>query len=101
MKRKGLAETAIVLAAVLILLATVLIVSRDPAVRIAAVHEFPETSAAELAEDLPAGVFVTKSGKRYHTDSTCSGMKNPAGLTLKEAESLGYEPCSKCAAPQR
>ncbi|MFQ9922577.1 MAG: hypothetical protein ACLRVU_03625 [Beduini sp.] len=41
-------------------------------------------------------VYLPKSGKKYHSNPNCSNMKNPRAVSLKEAQSLGYEPCSKC-----
>lgn len=41
-------------------------------------------------------VWVSKSGKKYHLSSQCSGMKNPRKMTLDEALSHHYTPCSKC-----
>lgn len=41
-------------------------------------------------------VWIPNTGSKYHKTSTCSGMKNPSKVTVKEAKSYGYEPCSKC-----
>lgn len=41
-------------------------------------------------------VWVSKSGKKYHLSPDCSGMKNPRKMTLDEALSHHYSPCSKC-----
>ncbi len=41
-------------------------------------------------------VWIPKTGEKYHKTSTCSGMKDPRKVTVKEAISAGYEPCSKC-----
>lgn len=41
-------------------------------------------------------VWIPKSGKCYHKNSHCSGMKNPTKVTLQEAIDQGYRPCSKC-----
>lgn len=41
-------------------------------------------------------VWIPKTGSKYHKSSTCSGMKGPRKVTVKEAISAGYEPCSKC-----
>lgn len=43
-------------------------------------------------------VYVSKTGSKYHLRSTCSGMKNPRAMTLREAVTAGYEPCGTCAA---
>ena len=41
-------------------------------------------------------VWVSRTGTKYHSSSTCSGMKSPSSMTKTEAENQGYSPCSKC-----
>ena len=41
-------------------------------------------------------VWVPNSGTKYHSTSTCSGMKNPTQVSLQTAISRGYGKCSKC-----
>ena len=41
-------------------------------------------------------VWIPKTGSKYHSSSTCSGMKNPQYVTISVAISSGYTPCSKC-----
>ncbi len=41
-------------------------------------------------------VWIPQSGKKYHSSSTCSGMKNPSKVTREEAIAQGYTPCKKC-----
>lgn len=41
-------------------------------------------------------VWIPQSGKKYHSQSGCSGMKNPTQLTLDKAKELGYTACKKC-----
>lgn len=41
-------------------------------------------------------VWIPNTGSKYHKDSTCGNMKNPRKVTLEEAKSYGYGPCSKC-----
>lgn len=43
-----------------------------------------------------AGVWIPKTGKKYHSNSSCSRMKNPSKVSLEEAKRRGYGPCSKC-----
>ena len=38
-------------------------------------------------------VYWTESGKKYHSDASCSGMKSPISGTIKESKRI---PCSKC-----
>lgn len=57
------------------------------------------TSAAQtvattvLTDD--STVYVTPSGKKYHTSKDCAG-KNGNPITRKEAVEKGYSPCSNC-----
>ncbi len=41
-------------------------------------------------------VWIPKSGSKYHSDPECSNMKDPAQVSLSQAESMGYTPCKKC-----
>ncbi len=41
-------------------------------------------------------VWVSKTGKKYHSHSGCSNMKNPSQVTVAEADARGLTPCSKC-----
>ena len=41
-------------------------------------------------------VYVSKSGKKYHLNPSCSRMKNPVSLDLLDAIQQGYEPCGIC-----
>lgn len=38
----------------------------------------------------------TKGGKKYHSNSGCSGMKGPQQVTVDRAYALGFTPCKKC-----
>jgi hypothetical protein len=38
----------------------------------------------------------TNGGKKYHSKSSCSKMKNPIQVTKTEAINRGFEPCGKC-----
>ena len=57
-------------------------------------------AATPAADPAPAQgnartVYVTKSGKRYHYDSSCNGGTYYPS-TLAEAQSRGLTPCKKC-----
>lgn len=41
-------------------------------------------------------VWIPRTGTKYHSTSTCSGMKNPSKVTVSQARSWGYTPCKKC-----
>ncbi|MEA4899950.1 MAG: hypothetical protein VB065_04395 [Eubacteriales bacterium] len=40
--------------------------------------------------------FATKTGKYYHKNATCSGMKNASKLSLANALASGKQPCPVC-----
>ena len=41
-------------------------------------------------------VWVTESGSKYHSTSTCSGMKSPKQIPLETALAQGYTACKRC-----
>lgn len=41
-------------------------------------------------------VWIPRTGKRYHRDKDCSGMKNPSYVSIEEAVRRGFTPCKKC-----
>ncbi len=53
------------------------------------------TTSESVASD-SRKVWVTKSGKRYHSNRYCSGMKEPSNITIDEAQARGYTPCKNC-----
>ncbi len=62
---------------------------------------FDVSDTDSLIEEIPESliedeVWVSKSGKKYHAKSGCSGMKNPSGLSKNDAVASGYEACKKC-----
>ncbi len=42
------------------------------------------------------GVWIPQSGKKYHSHSGCSGMKNPSNVTLEEVQRRGFTKCKRC-----
>ena len=56
-----------------------------------------KTTTTQSYDDNQSGyVWIPNSGKKYHSHSGCSNMKNPSKVTLSEAKSLGFTACSKC-----
>ena len=49
-----------------------------------------------VVEEVEQMVWIPQSGKKYHSHSSCSNMKNPSHVSLSKAESMGYTPCKKC-----
>lgn len=42
-------------------------------------------------------VYVTKTGKKYHTSGCSYLSRSCISIELKEAQNLGYTPCSRCS----
>lgn len=68
-----------------------------------ALEEQKQAEAVQSNESTPNNaipntgtVYLPKNGKKYHSNPNCSNMKSPRAVSLEEAQSLGYEPCSKC-----
>ena len=62
-----------------------------------------QPTAAPAATQAPASsdqqetmVWVSGSGKKYHSNSSCSNMSNPHQISLSDAQAQGYTPCKKC-----
>ena len=53
----------------------------------------PSTVPADPETEM---VWIPKTGEKYHTNPTCSNMKDPTQVTKEEAEQRGYEPCKRC-----
>ena len=41
-------------------------------------------------------VWVSSSGTKYHSKSTCSNMNSPRQISLEDAQNGGYTACSRC-----
>lgn len=65
---------------------------------ITATQQRARQKAAEAQQPkAEAKVYIANSkSKIYHRRKTCSGMKKPKEITLKEAEKEGKRPCKKC-----
>lgn len=53
----------------------------------------PTSTPEQESEEM---VWVSGSGSKYHSNSSCSNMSAPTEITISDAESRGYEPCKKC-----
>ena len=60
----------------------------------------PEEAPLSAPEESAAEVYITVSGKKYHRGSCAFLKKSKIGITLQDAKSRGYTPCSKCKPPQ-
>ena len=51
---------------------------------------------ASAAQEVELMVWIPKTGKKYHSKSSCSNMKDPEQVPLSEAEWRGFTACKKC-----
>lgn len=63
---------------------------------VSATQPAEETQNTASVNNKEQMVWVSRTGTKYHSNPSCSNMKNPAHMTQSEAESLGRTPCSKC-----
>lgn len=56
----------------------------------------PAAEPAPVAEESQEKVWISKTGKRYHSNPSCSGMKSPREITLEEAKRRNLNPCQNC-----
>ena len=59
-------------------------------------NQKPDPEETDLPQSQETMVWIPKSGSKYHSDPECSNMKDPAQVSLSQAESMGYTPCKKC-----
>ena len=74
-----------------------------PAASAASVQTAACKPSAAAVQTISAGkkteqmVWVpTHGGKKYHSKSTCSNMKDPEKVTLSKAKAEGFTACKKC-----
>jgi hypothetical protein len=82
-------------------LALALAMALAPALGVSAatVESLPagNTTAVTAVQTKSTTVWIpTNGGKKYHSKSTCSNMKNPKKVTLSEAQKEGFTACKKC-----
>ena len=58
-------------------------------------NSYPSVSSSQQAAE-GGTVWVTKTGKKYHSSPYCSKMTSPIEMDLLEAIEKGYQPCGKC-----
>ena len=58
-------------------------------------NSYPSVSSTQQATE-GGTVWVTKTGKKYHSNPYCSKMTSPIEIDLLEAIEKGYQPCGKC-----
>ena len=60
-----------------------------------AIQQYSQQEQQPVADDSDM-VWIPKSGKKYHSNPSCSNMKSPSQVTIDTAQARGYTPCSKC-----
>lgn len=53
-------------------------------------------SSGTAADTAQSTVWISASGKKYHSRSDCSSMENATEITLQEALDMGKEACKRC-----
>lgn len=56
----------------------------------------PVVTTPAPAQQQEVMVWISATGSKYHSRSSCSNMKNPSQVTLEQAQALGLTPCKKC-----
>lgn len=59
-----------------------------------------ELESQIVNDDISVVVYITKTGKKYHSDWCRYLSKSKIETTLENAMNSGYTPCSKCGPPQ-
>jgi hypothetical protein len=74
--------------------------TRSPEVAIVPAHQTPSSAAAaQPADNGDTVVYITKTGKKYHSDGCRSLAKSRIPIKLKDAVARGYTACSLCKPP--
>ena len=60
------------------------------------IYEEEEEEEEEENERENEYVYISRTGSKYHGSSQCGRMRSSTMVSLREAESLGLEPCMKC-----
>jgi hypothetical protein len=69
-------------------------------VSVAAIVPAQQPVQQQQAQTKEQTVYITKTGKKYHT-ATCRYLaKSKIPMSLKDAKAKGYTPCSVCRPPQ-
>lgn len=58
-------------------------------------HPLENLAAENVNQDIDRPIYITKTGSKYHYDSSCNGGTYYE-TTLGDAISKGLEPCKKC-----
>lgn len=57
----------------------------------------PEVAENKVTEPTEEMVWIpTNGGGKYHSRSSCSGMKNPKEVPISQAIARGFTPCKRC-----
>ncbi len=69
----------------------------DPAPDETEQPEQTPTETPQEAQDTEERVWIpTNGGSKYHSNPSCSKMKNPQEVTISQAQSRGFTACKRC-----
>lgn len=54
------------------------------------------SNPASTSESNGQIVYISRTGSKYHSNPSCSNMKNPTAISIEEAQAKGLEACKKC-----
>lgn len=70
--------------------------SREQALEESRKQEEAAAAAAQTTQEQETYVYVSQTGSKYHSSSSCSNMNNPSHVPLSRAKQMGLTPCKKC-----
>lgn len=70
--------------------------AQEEAARKAEEERLAQEQAQQAQQEYVEMVWVPANGGKYHSKSTCSGMKNPVQMTKEDAQAQGIQPCGRC-----
>ena len=62
----------------------------------AAAEQAAQQAAAQQEEPKEEMVWIPKTGSKYHSYSTCSGMEGASQVPISKAKSMGFTACKRC-----
>lgn len=54
------------------------------------------SNPASTSESNGQIVYISRTGSKYHSNPSCSNMKNPTAISIEESQAKGLEACKKC-----
>lgn len=68
----------------------------EAAAQAAAESQAQQQDQSQAQQPQEEMVWISNTGSKYHSNSSCSGMDNPSQVPISQAQSMGLQPCKKC-----